>query len=255
MARIRTVKPEFWDDEKLARVSRDARLTFIGMWNHSDDYGVVKGHASWLKHQIYPYDELKVEQFQKWLDELQTIRVILPFQVNDEKFYYIPKFQEHQVVNKPSKQRNPLPPDDIMNATGILPEQDGSTTVQLPVGREVGNRNRKGRDIGSSKQHLRYIFLTEEEHGQMIIKIGQTLTDEYIERLDGYIGQIGVEKAKAKYKSHYDVMMNWYRKDLKEGKVGNNGNGSQPGKTYMAPIDEDNIWNEEMERMEKEGKL
>lgn len=27
MARTRMVKPEFWDDEKLAKVSRDARLT------------------------------------------------------------------------------------------------------------------------------------------------------------------------------------------------------------------------------------
>lgn len=56
MARSRMIKPEFWDDEKLASISRDARLTFIGLWNHSDDFAVVKGHASWLKNKIFSYN-------------------------------------------------------------------------------------------------------------------------------------------------------------------------------------------------------
>jgi predicted nucleic acid-binding protein len=46
------IKPEFWDDEKLATVSRDARLLFVGLWSNSDDYGVVKGHPAWLKNRI-----------------------------------------------------------------------------------------------------------------------------------------------------------------------------------------------------------
>jgi hypothetical protein len=57
MARTRMVKPEFWDDEKLAKVSRDARLLFIGLWSNSDDYGVVKGHPAWPKNRIFPYWE------------------------------------------------------------------------------------------------------------------------------------------------------------------------------------------------------
>lgn len=52
MARSRILKPEFWSDEKLALVSREARLTFAGLWTCSDDYGVTKGHPAWLKAQI-----------------------------------------------------------------------------------------------------------------------------------------------------------------------------------------------------------
>jgi len=44
MARSRILKPEFWSDEKLALVPREARLTFAGLWTCSDDYGVTKGH-------------------------------------------------------------------------------------------------------------------------------------------------------------------------------------------------------------------
>ena len=74
MPRSRMVKPDFWDDEKLATISRDARLTFIGLWNHSDDYGVVKGNATWLKNKIYPYENrLKLETFTKWISEINRI--------------------------------------------------------------------------------------------------------------------------------------------------------------------------------------
>ena len=62
------VKDEFWNDEALAQKSRDARLIFIGIWNFSDDYGVVNGNAVWLKNHILPYDDsLNVKEFSKWI--------------------------------------------------------------------------------------------------------------------------------------------------------------------------------------------
>ena len=36
MARNRMIKPEFWSSETLMSISRDARLTFIGIWNFCD---------------------------------------------------------------------------------------------------------------------------------------------------------------------------------------------------------------------------
>ena len=80
MARSRILKPEFWSDEKLALVPREARLTFVGLWTCSDDYGVTKGHPAWLKAQIFPYDaDLTLSDFQKWLADLERIGVIDPF--------------------------------------------------------------------------------------------------------------------------------------------------------------------------------
>lgn len=114
MPRSRTIRPEFWSDEKLASVSREARLTYAGLWGTSDDYGVTKGNPAWLKSQIFPYDEdLKIAKFTEWLKELESLRRIIPFSEDCEKYYYIPKFKEHQKVDKPSKTRNPIPPDDI----------------------------------------------------------------------------------------------------------------------------------------------
>ncbi|MFH0987633.1 MAG: hypothetical protein V1841_01935 [Patescibacteria group bacterium] len=116
MSRNRVIKPEFWDDEKICKVKRDARLTFIGLWNNSDDYGVVKGHPGWLKSRIFPYDEdLSLEEFKKWLDDLEDIEVIIPFIAHGESYYFIVHFSDHQKIDKPSKTRNPEPPKDIEN--------------------------------------------------------------------------------------------------------------------------------------------
>ncbi len=116
MSRNRVIKPEFWDDEKICKVKRDARLTFIGLWNNSDDYGVVKGHPGWLKSRIFPYDEdLSLGEFKKWLDDLEDIDVIIPFIAHGESYYFIKHFLVHQKIDKPSKTRNPEPPKDIEN--------------------------------------------------------------------------------------------------------------------------------------------
>ena len=40
MARIRTIKPEFWTSEQVVDCSPTARLLFIGLWNFCDDGGV-----------------------------------------------------------------------------------------------------------------------------------------------------------------------------------------------------------------------
>jgi hypothetical protein len=112
--RSRMIRPEFWSDEKLARVSRDSRLLFAGLWSTSDDYGVTKGHPMWLRSQIFPYDDIQQGMIEKWLHELEEIGVIIKFIHNGETFYYIKNFKKHQTVDKPSKARNPEPPENIL---------------------------------------------------------------------------------------------------------------------------------------------
>jgi hypothetical protein len=127
MARTRMIKPEFWSDEKLAALSLQARLIYIGLWNLSDDYGIVKGHPSWLKNSVLPYDDVSPSQFESWLAELERIRRIIPFISDGEKFYSISNFQKHQTINRPSQTRNPDPPafilEDSLSAHGALTDE------------------------------------------------------------------------------------------------------------------------------------
>lgn len=97
MARIRTIKPSFWEDEKIAKLPRACRLFYIGMWNQADDMGVIRGNPALLKSAIFPYDEdLRVSEVQKWIDALVNARMLIPITYKSESYYIIRTFRSHQ---------------------------------------------------------------------------------------------------------------------------------------------------------------
>lgn len=128
MARMRVIKPEFWSDEKLGQISILARLVFIGLWNLSDDYGVVKGSVIWIKGQLFPYDEVDVDstKVRRAIDELESADRIRQFDHNGEVFYFIPKFLDHQKIDKVSKTRNPQVPKEIQKARRIIVDESSN---------------------------------------------------------------------------------------------------------------------------------
>jgi len=165
MARTRTIKPEFWSDEKLATLSLQARLTYIGLWTLSDDYGVVKGHPAWLKNSIFPYDDIPLDRFESWLTELEGIGRIVPFAADGEKFYCIRNFRRHQLINRPSQTKNPSPPETLMEDSlsphGGLTEHSVSPHGALTDERET-ERERET-EIKTTTAASREINLPPEE--------------------------------------------------------------------------------------------
>ena len=148
MARCRIVKPEFWDDQRLSSISFQARLTYIGIWNFCDDYGVTKASALWLKSRIFPYDDkLNMRDFKRWVAELVELRRIVEFTASGEVFYFIPNFRKHQVINRPSKTRYPEPPADILEHSrsthGALTDE---IEVEVEVEREIENKRARARE-------------------------------------------------------------------------------------------------------------
>jgi len=107
MARIRSVKPGFWNDEKIGQEPETVMLTFIGLWTFSDDYAVVRANPLWLKNQIFPYkDKLRIDAFSGWLIRLVELEAVIPFTYRGESYYCIRTFRKHQKPDRPSKARN-----------------------------------------------------------------------------------------------------------------------------------------------------
>lgn len=105
MARIRTIKPEFWRDEALASISPEACLLALGLLNHCDDEGYFNANPKLVESDIFPLRELKAKTT-VLLQELCKIGYLLVFQGSDGKTYgCIKNFEKHQVINKktPSK--------------------------------------------------------------------------------------------------------------------------------------------------------
>jgi hypothetical protein len=226
MPRSRIIKPEFWDDEVLAQsTSRDARLFFVGMWNYSDDYAVIKGNPIWLKSKIFPYDEIKIETFQKWITELEKGKWILPFIVDGAKYYYIRTFAKHQVINRPSQQRNPEPPKQILegslNTHGVL-------TSEIEVEIEV---EEKKKEAPSRTKYLDSVMLSEDEYRKLQEAMGQKSLDTGIEKLDYSITVKG-----GKYKDHYKTLLNWHKRGFTESQNGNQQTKSGADDDYIGKV-------------------
>jgi len=148
MPRIRTIKPQFWIDEKLGELPRDARLLYIGLWNLSDDQGVFEWRPARIKAQLFPYDQdISGKDIGEWLDKLETAGKIKKFQFENKPFGCVIRFLVHQDIKNPSKWTfAPIPSD----CTPALPKPYPSKGVALPV----GNRGVGGREVGNRKKGL-----------------------------------------------------------------------------------------------------
>lgn len=142
MARIRTVKPEFWTAEQVMELSPMARLLFIGMWNFCDDKGVHPVAYKTLKAEVFPADDLLSSDVERLVGELIAQGLLSEFEAEGRRWWFVTGWH-HQVINRPSKSRYPEPPrnaplpsaagqgDDVNDAS----ESDDSRTC-LPAGDE-----------------------------------------------------------------------------------------------------------------------
>ncbi len=143
MARIRTIKPEIWTDEKFMAVSHGARLLFIGMFNFADDNGALVHSITELRVRIFPGDEKP--EVQVWLTELIKIGLVIDYEVEGQKYLLVKGLRTHQVIDKPRKSNLPLPPSVEINGNQLK-----STDLRKEgrKGRERKGRERKGRKEG-----------------------------------------------------------------------------------------------------------
>lgn len=105
MARIRTVKPDFWTDAAVGECSVSARLLLIASLNFSDDYGGLDRSAKQLKAQAFPYDNIDCEPL---VQELIRNGLFVEYEVDGRLYLHIKGFRKHQKVENPAKPRIPL---------------------------------------------------------------------------------------------------------------------------------------------------
>ena len=143
MARIRTIKPDFWADLGVGECSPTARLLFIGCWNFSDDHGGLDRSAKQLKAQIFPYDSLDCEPL---IQELLQHEMLIEYEIDGKLFLHIKNFRKHQRVEKPAAPRIPIY-DESAKVPRQFHERSTNGSGAVTVLREGKGREGKGRDL------------------------------------------------------------------------------------------------------------
>ncbi|MFJ4653794.1 hypothetical protein ACIP5Y_21215 [Nocardia sp. NPDC088792] len=114
MARIRSVKPEFWLDRKLARrLTRDERMLYMGLWNQADEHGRALADPVVVKGAVFPYDDdLTTEVIDRMLWRLDETGVVQRYEVEGDPYLFLPKLKDHQRLEPgKSRSKHPEPPE------------------------------------------------------------------------------------------------------------------------------------------------
>lgn len=116
MARIRSIKPEFWTSPQIVRCSLPARLAFIGLLNFCDDNGIHPASASRLRMQVFPEDVIQDDAVRALVAELIRSGLVAAYTVGDESFWLVTGWSRHQKIDKPTY-RHPIPDGRVANLT------------------------------------------------------------------------------------------------------------------------------------------
>lgn len=107
MARIRSLKPQIWQDEKVGQVSRDARLLFVGLITLADDEGRFRTLPSIVTGHVFPRDQDAPKRLRKWMDELSEAGLV---QLYGGEYGWLPTWGSHQRISHATASILPEPP-------------------------------------------------------------------------------------------------------------------------------------------------
>jgi hypothetical protein len=102
VARIRTIKPEFFTSEQIIELRPLTRLLFIGMWPFCDDHGVHVASVKTLKVEIFPADDITLADIEGMVDELIGSRLVVEYSSNGRSYWHVTGWESHQKIEKKS---------------------------------------------------------------------------------------------------------------------------------------------------------
>jgi hypothetical protein len=151
MARIRTIKPEFWTHEDLSALPEATHMLAAALLNHADDEGYFNANPGLIKAACCPLREPSVS-IQDSLNLLFAAGFISLCTGSDGKRYgRIVKFDEHQRVNRPTLSK--IKP--LCNVWEASPKAHAQLSEDSPPERNREQGKEQGREGEQGTSSLR----------------------------------------------------------------------------------------------------
>lgn len=137
--RIRTVKPEWLEDELLGGASDEARLLSVALLLMADDHGRGRASAATIAAGAWRY-QLETDapgtlaKASRALRELVEIRFVEVYEVDRQRYFAVRNWTKHQRVDKPGAPRVP-PPNPRVDPPPSPPSRDSRETVAKDSGK------------------------------------------------------------------------------------------------------------------------
>lgn len=140
MARIRTIKPEFFTSEDIVELDPMSRLLYIALWCEADKEGRLVWKPKTFKMRYFPADDCDIDAL---ADALVTRGLVCLY---GESLAFIPSFKDHQHIN-PREKDSLLPSPSDASST----RRNASVTVKARAGRKEGKEG-KGKEVASKRE-------------------------------------------------------------------------------------------------------
>jgi hypothetical protein len=128
MARIRTIKPEFFTSEDIVAMTPLARLLYVALWCEADREGRLTWKPKTFKMRYFPEDQCDINALCQEVLE-RGLAVLF-----GEGFAYIPTFKVHQHINPRESQSTIADPHVATRKPRVSTRE--STVSDAQVGRE-----------------------------------------------------------------------------------------------------------------------
>ena len=212
MARIRTIKPDFWKNEGLSDLPEATHILAAALLNYADDEGYFNANPGLVKAECFPLrnPSISVADSLKSLHAMGYIR--LGTGEDGKRYGHIVEFLKHQKVSHAAESKiskktiawdnsGDIPEDEVKSSERLRPELNGMELNRIEVNTEdnklssgadappslekqVFDEGRKllGNNSGSLIGKLRKVLKNDDARALEIISLAREKSDpkEYI---------------------------------------------------------------------------
>lgn len=145
MARIRTIKPEFFrhealQDLEIANPGMCPLMVFAGLWGHCDSKGRFEWKPRMLKLDILPFLPFDME---KTLEILEQAGMLRRYSVNGKDYGEVPTFEKHQRLSG----KELTDGEKFPSPTQELTVKHSGSAGEIPESQEGKGREEEGKGL------------------------------------------------------------------------------------------------------------
>ncbi len=249
MARIRYLKPDFFEDEDIAVLPYWVRLLFQGLWVLADKEGRLEDRPVHIRIKVFPYEhKIDIEKGLSILAQKKRFSprpFILRYNVDGEKYIQIINWKRHQKPHHTEKD-SIIPPPDNGELTDKQPLVTGECQEGMGMGMGMGKG--MGKEYGSNKSKKdssEQPMDAKERYFQSVEKFFSEPDGSWLKTIKETYASLDVErefkKMKAWLVSNYPSKMkrnfrrfatNWLNKEIDRPSRGEGAKGGYDYETY-----------------------
>lgn len=160
MAKIRSIKPEFWESEQVGECHPMARLLFICLLNFCDDGGNYPASVKAMNRNAFGYDEVSADQVQGWMDDLIANGLVAVYEAEGKAYWHVTGFTKHQTIGRPFLKYPPFPsqamPEQCSSIAQTMSKQCSDNVQAMPkqcssIAGKGKEMERKGKDMKTER--------------------------------------------------------------------------------------------------------